>query len=65
MSTFGEAAPLWLSLASRLLGWRPGEFWEATPAEIAGALRDPENSTGSLAPGPELIAHMMERDKNG
>jgi hypothetical protein len=22
-----------------LLGWRPGEFWEATPAELASVLQ--------------------------
>ena len=27
-------------LASRVLGWRPDEFWRATPAEMAAAFRD-------------------------
>jgi uncharacterized phage protein (TIGR02216 family) len=25
-------------LAARTLGWRPGEFWNATPAELATSL---------------------------
>lgn len=25
-------------LAARALGWRPGEFWDATPAELAASL---------------------------
>jgi hypothetical protein len=25
-----------------LLGWRPNEFWDATPAELGLALRAPE-----------------------
>lgn len=38
--SFGLRAA-WLSgLAARLLGWRPDEFWMATPAELAAALRD-------------------------
>jgi uncharacterized phage protein (TIGR02216 family) len=32
---FGEAAARLCSFASRLLGWRPDEFWDATPAELA------------------------------
>ncbi|MGF1549191.1 MAG: phage tail assembly chaperone [Sphingomonadaceae bacterium] len=38
---FGEAAARLAGLAGALLGWRPDEFWRATPAElaaIAGAL---------------------------
>ena len=39
---FGEAAVRLCHSAGVLLGWRPGEFWEATPAELATALRAPE-----------------------
>jgi uncharacterized phage protein (TIGR02216 family) len=35
---FGEAAAQLCGLASSLLGWRPDEFWSATPAELATAL---------------------------
>ena len=38
MATFGEAAVRLCGAAATLLGWRPGEFWEATPAELAAAL---------------------------
>ena len=65
MTTFREATPLWWSLAAQMLGWRPRDFWEATPAELAGALSDPKTATLATATGPELIAQMMERDKNG
>jgi hypothetical protein len=27
----------------RVLGWRPDEFWRATPAEMAAALQDDLN----------------------
>ena len=36
---FGVSANRLAGLAARLLGWRPGEFWEATPTELASALQ--------------------------
>lgn len=33
--TFGEVALRLARLAARALGWRPHEFWAATPAELA------------------------------
>ena len=36
----GERASLFSGVAARLLGWRPEEFWRATPAELAAALHD-------------------------
>jgi len=38
MSSFGEAAARMSSIASQLLGWRPGEFWNCTPMELALAI---------------------------
>lgn len=38
---FGAAAARLASAASLLLGWRPDEFWAATPAELALALQPP------------------------
>lgn len=35
---FGEVALRWSSAAARLLGWRPREFWDSTPAELAACL---------------------------
>ena len=64
--TFAEGWPLWCSLASRLLNWRPAEFWSATPAELTAALRDPETHTlSAAAPSRDLISQLMERDQNG
>jgi uncharacterized phage protein (TIGR02216 family) len=39
--TFGEGAARLCSAASVLLGWRPEEFWNATPAELGLALQMP------------------------
>jgi uncharacterized phage protein (TIGR02216 family) len=41
---FGPTALALCGLAARALGWRPDEFWAATPAELAVAL-------GLLVPG--------------
>lgn len=42
--TFGQAALALCGLASRHLGWRPHEFWAATPDELAAALGLPRGS---------------------
>jgi hypothetical protein len=35
---FSDAARRLAGLAGALLGWRPDEFWQATPAELAGVI---------------------------
>lgn len=35
---FGERAAELASIASSLLGWRPQDFWESTPAELEASL---------------------------
>ena len=35
---FSEAAGRLAGLAGALLGWRPDEFWRATPAEMVAVL---------------------------
>jgi len=47
--SFGERAAGLAGVASVLLGWRPAEFWAATPAELESALR------GGDGEQPELI----------
>lgn len=39
MTGFAEAAGRLAGIAGWLLGWRPDEFWRATPAELAAVLR--------------------------
>ena len=37
-------------VAARVLGWRPDEFWNATPAELAAALApDPQPAASPLS----------------
>jgi uncharacterized phage protein (TIGR02216 family) len=35
---FSDAARRLAGMAGALLGWRPDEFWSATPAELAAVL---------------------------
>jgi hypothetical protein len=52
---FGQAALRLSGLAARSLGWRPSEFWAATPAELAAAL--------SPADPADPVAHPLGRDE--
>ena len=56
--TFGEAAARLCSAASLLLGWRPDDFWNATPTELATALQAP---TAADAPDLEIIDELRRR----
>lgn len=49
MERFGDVASRLSSAAALFLGWRPHEFWGATPAELA------------LALGPQEIADVPDR----
>jgi len=46
---FGAVAQRLAGLAGALLGWRPDEFWRATPEELAGVI-------AAFAPPPDLPA---------
>jgi uncharacterized phage protein (TIGR02216 family) len=46
---FSESAGRLAGLAGALLGWRPEEFWRATPAELACVLAA-FSGGGSVAP---------------
>ena len=43
---FSEGAARLAGLAAAVLGWRPDDFWEATPAELATALGPGEAGDG-------------------
>lgn len=46
--SFGESAEQLAGYAASLLGWRPREFWESTPAEFATALGLDEQSAEQI-----------------
>ncbi len=54
--TFGETALSLAGAAGALLGWRPGEFWAATPAELATIL-------AALMPSPVSAVSAAELDR--
>jgi uncharacterized phage protein (TIGR02216 family) len=59
MTSFGEAAARLSSAASLLLGWRPHEFWNATPAELALAISF--SGAAEQAPEPSAIEALRRR----
>ena len=56
---FAAAALRLYALAARLLGWRPADFWAATPAELVAALGPPDTAQPL---GRDEFTRMMERD---
>ena len=62
--TFAETARQLAGTLCRLLGWRPADFWAATPAEIASILRTDDSDPGTSLSRGELEA-LMEQDGNG
>jgi hypothetical protein len=62
--TFGESAGRLAGLAGALLGWRPDEFWRATPAELACVLRAMMGQEGEAA-GAADLARLREMFPDG
>ncbi len=56
---FTESSARLAGLAGALLGWRPEEFWQATPAELAAVLRAMGGDAESAASQDDL-ARLME-----
>ena len=57
--SFGAAALALFGIAARLLGWKPPDFWEATPAELVAALTQPG---APAALDRSDLTRMMEHD---
>ena len=62
-SQFGQAASTLAGIAARALGWRPDEFWNATPADLVLALSDPQSSTETITRNE--LNHLLEQERNG
>ena len=56
---FGEAAARLGGAAAMLLGWRPSDFWDATPAELAAMFEAPGEA--GTPPDTAVIADLMQR----
>jgi hypothetical protein len=68
--TFAAGARRLAGIVPRVLGWRPDDFWNATPAELTALFtavlrqaRD-ERTGGTPLTRGELTA-LMERDRHG
>jgi uncharacterized phage protein (TIGR02216 family) len=48
---FSDAARRLAGLAGALLGWRPDEFWRATPAELAAVFQAMSGAGGGAGEG--------------
>ena len=59
---FGPAVLRLAGHAARCLGWRPGEFWAATPAELVTALAPPEGDAAARPLDRDELTRMMEHD---
>lgn len=58
---FGWRAVEHFGAAALLLGWRPNEFWSATPAELAAALRGVPGGGGAEPPGRGEIERLLAK----
>ncbi len=63
--TFTERASRLAGLSALLLGWRPDEFWRATPVELAGIWDAARGEDAAEMPDSATIARLMERFPDG
>jgi hypothetical protein len=67
--TFTDAASRLAGMAGLLLGWRPGEFWAATPGELdaifAAARGGAADGLAGAAPDSATVAKLMEMYPDG
>jgi uncharacterized phage protein (TIGR02216 family) len=61
---FSDSASRLAGIAGALLGWRPDEFWNATPAELAAVLGA---MSGGDAPAGDAadLARLKEKFPDG
>jgi hypothetical protein len=61
---FSDGAARLAGLIPRLLGWRPADFWDATPAELAAILATPEGPAEDPLSRDEFN-ELLERERHG
>jgi hypothetical protein len=61
---FSQGAARLAGSIPRLLGWRPGDFWDATPAELAAIVSAGATDEGEPLSRAELD-RMLERESDG
>lgn len=65
MTTFAAAAARLAGLAGVAFGWRPDEFWRATPDELAVLLAALRGDEAAVPPDAAAIARLMEEHPDG
>ncbi len=65
MERFGEAAARLCNAAAVLLGWKPAEFWDATPAELALVLEVPPSIVVPDGPTIEALKQRFPDQRRG
>lgn len=63
-ATFAEAARRLAGASALVLGWRPHEFWRATPAEL-WAIVPADGPAGGMPLSREDLNALMERERDG
>lgn len=61
--TFADCARRLSGLVPRLLGWRPTDFWAATPAELAAIFETPADTAAPVS--RDDLNAMLERERHG
>jgi hypothetical protein len=64
---FADAAARLAGIAGVLFGWRPEEFWRATPAELATLVATLSGgpSANATPPAPTTLARLQEMFPDG
>ena len=62
--SFIQQATRLAGLSGAILGWRPAEFWNATPAELAAVLTALAPDTANTA-DRDLISQLKEQFPDG
>lgn len=65
MTRFADAAGRLAGVAGVLFGWRPDEFWRATPDELAALLAALNGQAGPPPPDRALMTRMQEAFPDG
>ncbi len=63
--TFCQDARRLAGKAGRWLGWRPNDFWSATPAELSSIVEPDDDANADAGLNRRDFDKMMERDGNG
>ncbi|AGH51140.1 MULTISPECIES: phage tail assembly chaperone [Sphingomonas] len=65
MMRFAEKAARLAGMAGAIAGWRPDDFWRATPAELAAVLEALAGGSGDRAADAGDIARLKEMYPDG